>query len=113
MNRRTILYGALVIAAWAPPVAAQHAVRRAIDGRPDATIDLRTDDGVALAQGQWRYSDARLTEVGFQAPGPDLKPTGAPVKTYDQELHAGAAAFDDSTWRPIEARSADDSLGVV
>jgi hypothetical protein len=36
----------------ARPVDAQHAIRQATDGRPDAVVDLRTDEGVALVRGQ-------------------------------------------------------------
>lgn len=86
----------------APQLAAQHAVRRPIDGRPDAVIDLRTAEGVRLVQGQWRYSDTAIVEAGFNAPGPDLKPSGQPIKTYDFTPKAGGADFDDSIWQPIE-----------
>lgn len=86
---------------------AQNAVRRPIDGRPDATIDLRTREGAALVRGQWRYSDARPVEVTFRRPGPDLKPSGAAVKTLDQPVRAGAAEFDDSAWEAIDASSLD------
>ena len=87
---------------------AQYALRRAVDGRPDATIDLRTRDGAALVCGQWRYADARLTEVEALGPGADLKPTGRPVRTYDQVLKAGAIDFDDSEWNAIEAPSLEE-----
>ena len=40
----------------APWLHAQHVVRRPIDGRPDAIVNLRTADGVRLVKGQWRYS---------------------------------------------------------
>ena len=29
-----------------------------LPGRPDAIIDLQSDEGVALVGGQWRYTDA-------------------------------------------------------
>ena len=96
---------ALVVVLSYGPVRAQHAVRRAIDGRPDATIDLRSDGGVALVQGGWRFSEARLVPTDFKAPGSDLKPSDAPVKTYDYEPHAGAAEFDDSSWARVEPSS--------
>jgi gluconolactonase len=71
-------------------------------GRPDAVVDLRTRAGVALLKGQWRYSDVRIIETDFQAPGPDLKPSGKPIKTYDYSPHAGAADFDDSRWEALD-----------
>lgn len=66
--------------------------------RPDSIIDLKTDEGVALVKGQWRYSDTRIVEVSHHSPGPDLGPSGPPNKTYDYEPHAGTADFDDSRW---------------
>jgi hypothetical protein len=75
-----------------------------IDERPDAVIDLATRAGVALVQGQWRYADTRIVETDFRGPGPDLRPSGAPIKTYDYTPHAGAADFDDSGWEAIAPR---------
>ena len=71
-------------------------------GRPDAVIDLRTRVGVELVKGQWRYSDVRIIESDFRAPGADLKPSGKPIKTYDYSPHAGIADFDDSQWEAID-----------
>lgn len=66
--------------------------------RPAATIDLTTTAGVELVRGTWRYSDTRIVEVDHRAVGPDLKPSGAPTRTYDIEPRAGVAGFDDSAW---------------
>ena len=85
-----------------PRLNAQHAVRRPIDGRPSALIDLRAADGVRLVKGQWRYSDTTIVEADFNAPGPDLKPSGRPIKTYDYLPKAGSVDFDDSKWDAIE-----------
>ncbi len=76
-------------------------------GNPSTSIDLMTDDGVMAMQAQWRYSDTKIIEVGFKAPGPDGQPTGEPVRTYDYTPHAGGVAFDDSRWPVI----APGSLG--
>jgi gluconolactonase len=76
-------------------------------GRPDAVIDLATRDGVSLVKGQWRYSDTRIIEVDSRGPGADLKPSGAPIKTYDYTPHAGTADFDDSKWDAIDATTLD------
>jgi gluconolactonase len=84
---------------------AQHAVRQPIDGRPDAVIDLRTTAGVALVRGEWRYSDAQIVQADFNAPGADLRPSGAPVRTHDVFPRAGAADFDDSGWSRIQPAS--------
>src|SRR5205809_1619393 len=74
-------------------------------GQPVATINLATDEGVALVRGQWRYSDTKIIETEFKAPGPDKQPTGEPIKTYDYTPHAGGADFDDSQWEAISASS--------
>lgn len=84
---------------------AQHAVRRPIDGRPNAVIDLRTAEGVRLVRGQWRYSDTKIVEIDFNAAGSDLKPSGKPIKTHDYTPKAGAADFDDSKWEALDPAS--------
>ena len=71
-------------------------------GRPDATIDLRTREGAELVKGVWRYSDVKIVEADFRAPGPDLKPSGNTIKTYDYTPHAGASEFDDSKWEVLD-----------
>ncbi len=76
-------------------------------GQPAATINLATDEGVALVKGQWRYSDTKIIEADFKAPGPDSQPTGEPIKTYDYTPHAGGTDFDDSQWEAISASSLD------
>ena len=72
-------------------------------GRPEAMIDLTTEEGLRLVKGEWRYSDTKIVEIDFRAPGPDGQPTGAPLKTYDYTPHAGGADFDDSEWEVIDA----------
>jgi gluconolactonase len=72
------------------------------DGRPDATINLATAEGVRLMKGQWRYSDTKIAEIDFQGPGADLKPSGKAIKTYDYTPKAGAADFDDSRWETLD-----------
>jgi gluconolactonase len=74
-------------------------------GRPDAVIDLATQDGVQLVKGQWRYSDTKITTVDFRAPGPEGQPTGEAIKTYDYTPHAGGSDFDDSAWEAISPTS--------
>jgi gluconolactonase len=85
------------------PVTAQNwAAQTPPYGRPDATIDLRTKEGIQLIKGEWRYSDVQILEVDSKGPGPDLKPSGPPVKTYDYSPHAGIAGFDDSKWAVLD-----------
>jgi gluconolactonase len=76
-------------------------------GRPDAVVDLASRQGVQLVNGQWRYRDVKIVEADSKAVGPDLKPSGAPIKTYDYEPHAGAADFDDSKWEAIDPTTLD------
>src|SRR5262249_12674379 len=71
-------------------------------GRPAALINLATPEGVTLVKGQWRYSDTKIIEVDHRSPGPDLRASGPPNRTYDITPHAGAADFDDSQWQFIE-----------
>ena len=94
------------------PVTAQNwAAQTPPYGRPDATIDLRTREGVQLIKGDWRYSDVQILEVDSKGPGPDLKPSGAPVKTYDYSPHAGIAGFDDSKWVVLDPATLDARRG--
>ncbi|MEX5212982.1 MAG: SMP-30/gluconolactonase/LRE family protein [Nitrospiraceae bacterium] len=79
---------------WAKP--------NVLDQKPDATIDLMTQEGVALVKGQWRYSDTKIIEVDHHRAGSDLSPSGPPNRTYDLVPQAGAADFDDSGWQVIE-----------
>jgi gluconolactonase len=97
--------------AAAPAFAQNWAAQAPPYGRPDAIIDLRTKEGAQLVKGEWKYSDARIMEVDSKGPGADLKPSGAPVRTYDYTPHAGAANFDDSTWAAIDPATLDARRG--
>jgi gluconolactonase len=77
------------------------------DGKPQAMIDLATEDGVRLVRGAWRYSDTQIVEVEFRDAGVDGQPTGSPNRTYDYTPHAGATDFDDSQWEVIKPTSLD------
>jgi gluconolactonase len=79
--------------------------------KPEAMIDLGSIDGVRAVKGEWRYSDTKIVEADFRAPGPDKQPTGAPVKTYDYVPHAGGADFDDSKWEVISPTTLDQRRG--
>src|SRR5262245_57245264 len=68
---------------------------------PAAIIDLATAEGVRLVRGQWRYRDVSIVEVEHRAPGPDLRASGPPNRTYDIAPHAGDADFDDSGWTEL------------
>jgi gluconolactonase len=90
--------GAALAAVAATPALAADAYAP----RPDAVVDLMTREGAARVRGEWRYSDARIVEVEHRAPGPDLRPSGAPIRTHDIEPKAGAGDFNDSAWPVID-----------
>lgn len=113
MNLRQLLLPILsALFLCVQPIAAQNWAAQAPPyGRPDATIDLRTKEGTQLVKGEWRYSDVKIIEVDSKGPGPDLKPSGAPVKTYDYVPHAGPAYFDDSSWQVLDPTTLDARRG--
>jgi gluconolactonase len=80
-------------------------------GKPNATIDLATPDGISAVKGEWRYSDTKIVEADFRAAGADKQPTGLAVKTYDYTPHAGGAEFDDSKWEVIAPTTLDQRRG--
>lgn len=69
---------------------------------PAAVIDLGSRDGTRLVNGDWRFSEVRIAEVEHRSPGPDLRPSGPPNRTYDITPQAGGAEFDDSAWETID-----------
>lgn len=76
-----------------------------LPGRPDAVVDLQTDEGVALVGGEWSYSDCRVEEIDFVelgSPEDPLGPGTIPNRTYDVTPHAEGVDFDDSAWRVLE-----------
>jgi gluconolactonase len=81
------------------------------DGKPEAAINLATDDGAKIFKGQWKYSDTKIVETDFKAAGADNQPTGKAVKTYDYTPHAGVADFDDSGWETIAANDLQKRRG--
>jgi hypothetical protein len=56
-------------------------------------IDLPTAEGARMVNAHWRYSDATIVGADFNAPGPDLKPSGQPIKTFDYENTKPYMAF--------------------
>jgi gluconolactonase len=91
---------AAMLALFAQPSVAQ-VTGDAPGVRPDAIVDLQTDEGIELVKGQWRYSNAKVVDVDHHGPGADLAPSGPPNRTQDIDLHAGAGDFDDSRWEQI------------
>jgi gluconolactonase len=101
-NARMLFLAALLLLIPVSTLGQVWAAQEPPYGRPDAVVDLRTKAGVELIKGQWKYSDVRIVETDFRAPGPDLKPSGKPIKTYDYSPHAGTANFDDSQWEALD-----------
>ena len=82
MTFRAPLLLAAVAAASLSATTASAQITSDVPGlRPDAIVNLASDEGVALVRGQWRYSDARIVETEH---------------ANDIEPHAGPASFDDS-----------------
>jgi gluconolactonase len=77
-----------------------------LPGRPDAIVDLQSDDGVALVDAEWRYADARIEETDFvelagRGAADPLGPGDVPNRTYDVVPHAQASDHDDSAWERL------------
>jgi gluconolactonase len=75
-----------------------------LPGRPDAVVDLQSEEGAALVGARWRYADAEVHEIDFVevgAPDDPLGPGRVPNRTYDVVPHAEAPDFDDSAWREL------------
>ena len=103
---RFLVPTALMLLIQAAPLQGQ-VVQDPPFGRPDAVVDLASSEGVQLIKGQWRYHDVNIVDADSRAVGSDLKPSGAPIKTYDYTPHAGPADFDDSHWEKIDPITLD------
>ena len=87
---------------------ADHAPRAVL---PDAVVDLRTVEGAARVNGQWRYSDTHIQEIAHKSVGPDLKASGPANRTFDFTPDARGADFNDSKWEVIPADSLEKRRG--
>lgn len=98
-------------------VAAQESVELSLS-KPDAIVDLKTKEGVNYVKGEWRYSDAKIIDKDFNAPGASpednhaLYPTGKAIKTHDIFPKAGAKDFDDGAWEKVDATSLEARRGT-
>ena len=111
MNR-ALLRAALLVGAVANAstltLRADHASRAVL---PDAVVDLRTTEGAARVNAQWRYSDTIIREIEHRDVGGDLKASGPKNHTFDFSPDARAADFDDSKWEVIPATSLEQRRG--
>jgi gluconolactonase len=92
---------AILVLAFSPMLAVAQVTGDAPGVRPDSIVDLKTDEGISLVKGQWRYSNVKVIDVDHHSPGADLAPSGPPNRTQDIDVHAGALDFDDSQWEQI------------
>jgi gluconolactonase len=104
--------GAVALAiALLPAVAAAEARPSTPAVNPDSVVDLRTSAGIALVDGQWRYSDARVVSTPFHLAGLDRKPSGPDDVTSALQPAAITSDFDDSNWEKISPESLEDRRG--
>ncbi|HKP12688.1 MAG TPA: SMP-30/gluconolactonase/LRE family protein [Blastocatellia bacterium] len=64
-------------------------------------------------RGQWRYSDTKIVEVDFRAPGPDKQPTGGPIKTYDYMPHAGGTLSNGQIFFDMTSAPGEDAIDGI
>jgi gluconolactonase len=88
-----------------------------LPGKPDAIVDLQTEEGAELVGGRWRYADARVEMIEFVEPaGPEapdpLGPGEVPTRTYDVVPHAEGVDYDDSDWRVLATEETRARLGA-
>src|SRR5215475_12844413 len=105
--KRVTLFSILLGFSAATSVA-DHSPRAVL---PGAVVDLRTAEGAAHLQAQWRYSDTTIKEIAHRDVGPDLKASGPPNHTFDFTPDARAADFDDSKWEVLRPDSLEDRRG--
>src|SRR3712207_9406338 len=85
----------------ATPAARVPGPTELLPGRPDAIVDLQSEDGVSLVGGRWRSADGRVEEVDFVERGSPEDPLGpgtVPNRTYEVVPHAEGVAYDYSGW---------------
>lgn len=105
---KTISLAAIAITLISIYARADHEPRGVL---PDAVIDLRTTEGAARVNAQWRYSDTHIHEIDHKSVGPDLKASGEANKTFDFAPDARGTEFDDSKWEVIPADSLEQRRG--
>jgi gluconolactonase len=104
--------GIAALAALARESAAQAPVTQdAPARRPDAIVNLRTTEGARIVAATWRYHDAAIVPATNHAPGPDLRPSGAPTQTFDVGPRGDQSAIDDAAWPVIAPESLEARRG--
>ena len=89
---RAALLAAAITNASNLTLRADHAPRAVL---PDAVVDLRSTEGIARVQAQWRYSDTMIREIEHRDVGADLKASGPKNHTFDFTPDARASDADE------------------
>ncbi|MGC3957407.1 MAG: SMP-30/gluconolactonase/LRE family protein [Verrucomicrobiota bacterium] len=105
---RTALLVAVILNPFVGSLHADHVPRAML---PDAVVDLRTVEGAARVNAQWRYSDTSISEIVHKSVGPDLRASGPANRTFDFTPDARAKDFNDSKWEFIPADSLEKRRG--
>ncbi len=106
-------FSGFLLSALTGALCAQESRELVIDN-PDVIVDLRSNEGVAILQTAWKYSDANIVDDRFGAPGPSgddplaLYPTGSPQPTWNIQPKAGAVDLDDSDWETLDPTSLEE-----
>lgn len=72
---------------------------------PDAIVNLRTTEGANVLEAKWAYREASIVPSTNKLPGPDGKPTGDEVATFDISPRLDSDDFKTGAWQSIEASS--------
>src|SRR3954471_13791451 len=80
-----------------------------LPARPDAIVDLQSDDGAALVEARWRAIETRPVPVDFRGVGDDLGPSGPPVRTL--QLSPSVTEVDDAPWEALSPAGTRRRLG--
>jgi gluconolactonase len=99
MSAGAALVTVLQVALGAEP----RATRGAIEGRPDAVLDLDSPEGLALAGAAWRTRPVVSSATTFRAAAADMTAAGPEVSTFDVGARPGTPAFDAGAWTPVPA----------
>src|SRR5690242_20612931 len=114
IQQRLRAFGGIVpvLLSLAAAVGAQAPITQDVPARrPDAIVNLRTTDGAAIVSATWRYRDAAIVPATNHAVGPDLRPSGAPTKTFDSRPRGDQNVGDDASWPAIAPASLEARRG--
>ncbi|GAB4212552.1 MAG: hypothetical protein OHK0013_35450 [Sandaracinaceae bacterium] len=82
-------------------------------GRPDAVLDLGTEEDARIVSASWRYAPAPIVEAAGFVPGPDLRPVAAAeVSTHDLALRPRREGWDEAAWAPLAPHALEARRGT-